>query len=134
MSYIFGVMNDLPLPSEAELVLLRALWDEPGATVQAVHERTTAAGKAVGYTTVLTQLQRMLKKGLVSRERRGKQHFYRAAVERAATEAALVERMSKTAFGGSAVRLALRALGDSRPTRAELDELSRWLDAKKEEE
>lgn len=120
------------LPSDAELLLLQALWENPDATVQAVHEWGEAAGKQVGYTTTLTQLQRLYRKGLVSRRKEGKQHLYRAVLEREATEAALVERMSQTAFSGSAIRLAMKALGSADPTTAELAELERWLDEQKD--
>ena len=115
------------LPSDAELLLLQALWESPGATVQQVHEWTETAGKSIGYTTVLTQLQRMLKKGLVERERQGRQHHYRAVSDRATTEAALIERLSDTAFSGSPIRLALRALGGDQPTADELAQLECWI-------
>ena len=125
-------MTQPPLPSEAELLLLRALWEHPNATVQHVHEWITAAGKDVSYTTVLTQLQRMHRKGLVTRSRTGKQHQYRAAVDRSATETALVERLSDTVFAGSALRLALKALGTDQPSPEELDELERWIAEQKD--
>ena len=125
-------MDQLPLPSEAELLLLRALWEHPDATVQRVHEWIEAAGKEVSYTTVLTQLQRMHRKGLVTRSRAGKQHQYRAAVDRSATETALVERLSDTVFAGSALRLALKALGTDQPSVEELDELERWIAEQKD--
>ena len=120
-----------PLPSEAELLLLQALWENPDATVQTVHEWIEATGKQVGYTTTLKQLQRMQGKGLVTRRKEGKQHLYRAVPDRATTEAALVERMSNTAFSGSAIRLALKALGSADPTRDELAELERWIEDQK---
>ena len=120
-------MSQPSLPSEAELLLLTALWEEPDASVQRVHERVGAGGKRVTYTTVLTQLQRMLRKGLVSRQRVGKQHRYRAAVERSATETALIERLSDSAFAGSTVRLAMKALGNDRPSPDELADLERWI-------
>lgn len=126
-------MAEQQIPSDGELLLLQALWEQPGATVQFVHEWVSAHGKDVGYTTTLTQLQRMHRKGLVSRERVGKQHHYQAVTDRATTEAALIERMTQTAFDGSPVKLALRALGETRPTQDEIDELSRWLDAQKDE-
>ena len=125
-------MNIPPLPSEGELLLLQALWEHPGATVQDVHVWLTANGKEVGYTTVLTQLQRLHKKRLVSRERVGKQHRYQAVTDRAATEAALIDRLSNTAFNGSSVQLALRALGHDQPTTDELDALERWIAAQKD--
>ena len=121
-----------PLPSEAELLLLQALWENPDATVQTVHEWIEATGKQVGYTTTLKQLQRMQGKGLVTRRKEGKQHLYRAVPDRATTEAALVERMSNTAFSGSAIRLALKALGSADPTRDELAELERWIEDQKD--
>ena len=125
-------MADKSLPSDAELLLLQALWEHPKASVQEVHVWMESAGKSVGYTTVLTQLQRMHKKGLVSRERRGKQHQYSAVRDRATTEAALINRLSHTAFSGSPVKLALRALGSDRPSASELDELERWLAEQKD--
>ena len=124
-------MAELPYPSDAELLLLQALWETPDATVQQVHDWMRVAGKTVGYTTVLTQLQRLHKKGLVRRERRGKQHHYRATQDRAATEAALIDRLSETAFAGSPIKLALRALGSDEPTATELAELERWLNEQK---
>lgn len=120
------------LPSDAELLLLQSLWEHPDATVQEVHEWGEAAGKRVGYTTTLTQLQRLHRKGLVSRRKEGKQHLYRAVSDREATETALVERMSKTTFDGSAVRLALKALGTAKPTSDEMAELERWIEDQKD--
>lgn len=120
------------IPSDAELLLLQALWENPDATVQTVHEWVEATGKQVGYTTTLKQLQRLFAKGLVARRKEGKQHLYRAVPDRAATEAALVERMTRNAFAGSAVRLALKALGSAEPTRAEMAELERWIEEQKD--
>lgn len=126
-------MADKLIPSDAELLILQALWEQPGATVQEIHAWGENVGKAVGYTTVLTQLQRMHKKGLVTRERRGRQHHYQAAQDRNETEAALVERLSNTAFEGSSVRLALKALGDDKPSTTELEELERWIAEQKDQ-
>lgn len=120
------------LPSDAELLLLQALWEHPDATVQEVHEWVEAVGKRVGYTTTLTQLQRLHRKGLVSRRKEGKQHLYRAVPDREATEHALVERMSKTTFDGSAVRLALKALGTAEPTQDEIAQLEHWIEDQKD--
>lgn len=124
-------MADNIIPSDAELLLLQALWEHPGSTVQEVHAWGERVGKAVGYTTVLTQLQRMFKKEMVTRERRGRQHHYTAILGRDETEAALVARLSDTAFEGSSVRLALKALGNDRPSSTELEELERWITEQK---
>jgi predicted transcriptional regulator len=124
-------MLDKTLPSDGELLLLQALWELAEGNVQEVHEWIEVNGKKVGYTTVLKQLQRMHKKGLVSRSRVGKQHNYSAVPSRAETEAKLVDRLSQAAFEGSGVKLALKALGKDEPTSEELAELEEWLQQKK---
>ncbi|MEO0734723.1 MAG: BlaI/MecI/CopY family transcriptional regulator [Bacteroidota bacterium] len=127
-------MADQLLPSDAELLILQALWETPYSTVQQVHAWGEEVGKAVGYTTVLTQLQRMHKKGMVVRERRGRQHHYAAVYGRDETEAALVARLSQTAFNGSTIRLALKALGNETPDADELEQLKQWLSAQKNQQ
>ncbi|WP_116125602.1 BlaI/MecI/CopY family transcriptional regulator [Lewinella sp. IMCC34183] len=127
-------MSTLPLPSDAELRILQALWEEPGASVHDVRQWMCTHEREVSYTTVLTQLQRMHKKGLVKRQREGLQHHYRAVGTRAEVEAELIRRLSDKVSDGSAVRLALKALGTDRPSPDELNELQRWLDAQKEED
>ncbi|PPK88151.1 putative transcriptional regulator [Neolewinella xylanilytica] len=122
-----------PLPSDAELRILQALWEQPGASVHDVHDWICTHERALSYTTVLTQLQRMHKKGLVKRGRDGLQHRYSSVPTRSEVEAKLIHRLSNKAFDGSAVRLALKALGTDQPTGEELDELQRWLDAQKDQ-
>ena len=58
-----------------EAEVLAALWDsEEGATPGDVHR---TMGKGVAYTTVMTTLTRLWKKGLADRERRGRAYLYR---------------------------------------------------------
>jgi predicted transcriptional regulator len=58
-----------------EAEVLAALWAaEDGATPGEVHQ---AMGEGLAYTTVMTTLSRLWKKGLVERERRGRAYSYR---------------------------------------------------------
>jgi predicted transcriptional regulator len=114
-------------PSEAEIDILQALWQQQPASVREVHERI-GQRRDVGYTTVLKQLQRMLDKGLVARQGQGKSHLYFTKLTQESVQRGLLDRLADSAFGGSAVRLALRALGNEHPSPAELDELQRRLD------
>lgn len=125
-------MSNQLTPTDAELLLLQALWEAPDITVHVVHE-IVSRQREVAYTTVLTQLQRMHKKGLVARTKSGKQHLYRAAIERQRVEKSLLDHLSNSVFGGSSVRLALSALGREQPTSDELEELQRWLDQRKKD-
>ena len=116
-----------PRPTDAELEILRALWQRGPSTVRDVHERLAAA-KEVRYTTTLKQLQVMTDKGLVTRDERSRSHIYRAATGEAETQSQLLEHLLESAFGGSAQQLFMRALASKRASSEELAELRRLLD------
>ena len=79
------IAADEPAPTDAELGVLRVLWERGASTVREVFE-VIAAGKAVGYTTVLKQMQVMHQKGLLTRSERFRSHVYEPAVERSVTQ------------------------------------------------
>lgn len=66
-----------PIPTDAEFLVLEAIWDGGPSSVRAVHERL---GRAIGYTGVLKLLQIMHVKGLVRRDESERAHIY-AAIE-----------------------------------------------------
>src|SRR5580700_9029866 len=74
LSY-YTVMNSksLPQPTDAELELLRVLWERGPSTVRAIHDALGQA-KGTGYTTTLKILQRMTEKGLVRRDETRRSH------------------------------------------------------------
>ncbi|MBW8172931.1 BlaI/MecI/CopY family transcriptional regulator [Ornithinimicrobium sp. Arc0846-15] len=74
---------------DLERVVMETLWaHERGTlTVRAVHNEL-AADRDIAYTTVLTVLDRLAKKGMVLRERVGRSWEYRAAASRAELTAA----------------------------------------------
>lgn len=103
-----------PKPSDAETRILRVLWEDAPRTVREVHERLAdeRGGRAVGYTTVLKQMQRMTDKGLIAREPGpGRSHRYRASVGETDTKSTLFDRFVRTAFDGSVPDLVMHALG-----------------------
>jgi len=80
----------LPRPTDAELEILRVLWETGPATVRSVHD-VLAARRDIGYTTVLKTMQIMTEKGLVSRDASRRSHVYRAVLDRSATEGRLID-------------------------------------------
>jgi predicted transcriptional regulator len=104
-----------PLPTGAELEILGVLWTRGPSTVRDVRV-ALGRGRDTAYTTVLKLLQIMHAKGLVSREKSSRTHVYAAAESSERTQRRLVDDLALRAFGGSAARLALRALS-SRPAR-----------------
>src|ERR1700691_1313964 len=111
----------LPEPTEAELGLLRVLWQQGACTVRQVHE--SMAGKnPVAYTTVLTTLQIMYQKGLVKRDDSERAHVYAAALSQRQAQKRFLGKVLQRVFEGSAAELVMQALGSGRPASA--DELA----------
>jgi predicted transcriptional regulator len=121
-------MNALSKPSEAETAILHVLWDSQPCSVKAVHEALSAT-KDVGYTTTLKQIQRLLDKGLVSREPGpGKSYLYKATVSEEETKGKLFDRFVQTAFSNSVSDLVMHALGKGDPTEAEIEQIREFLE------
>jgi predicted transcriptional regulator len=119
--------SPIPKPTEGELEILRVLWQQGPSTVRSINEQLSRE-RPVGYTTTLKLMQIMFDKGLLAREAEGKTHVYRARVSEGDTQQQLLDRLLHTAFGGSASRLVIQALGTGKSSPEELDEIRRLLD------
>lgn len=117
----------LPKPTEAELELLRILWDRGSSTVREIHE-ASGDEKETGYTTTLKILQNMTAKGLVQRDETQRSHVYSAALKAEQTQRQLVRDLLHRAFGGSPAQLVVQALSEKKATPEELAEIRRLLD------
>jgi predicted transcriptional regulator len=116
-------------PTNAELAILRVLWQHGPSTVRAVHTALREGGaEPVGYTTVLKLLQIMTEKGLVTRDVSARTHVYAAAASEATTRGRLVSDLIDRAFGGSSLALVLQALSTTPASPAELAQIRQLLD------
>ena len=99
----------LPPLSGAQIEIMNLVWGRGEVTVtevwKALEER-----RPVARTTVLTVIDRLVKKGWLRRRAAGQQHFYSAARSREATLGGLVERLVDTVFAGSAENLVVALL------------------------
>jgi BlaI family transcriptional regulator, penicillinase repressor len=122
-------MNDksLPRPTEAELELLRVLWERGPSTVREIHEAVRGA-KETGYTTTLKILQRMTDKGLVRRDETRRSHVYSAVRRAEQTQRQLVRNLLRAAFGGAPAKLVVQALSEETVSADDLAEIRRLLD------
>jgi BlaI family transcriptional regulator, penicillinase repressor len=118
-------MRNSPIPTDAELDILAALWKLGPATVREVHE---SLGKDSGYTTTLKQMQLMLEKGLVTRSERFRSHVYEASAPREQTQQQVAADLLKRVFNGSAASLVLGALSAKPATSKELAEIRGMLE------
>ena len=127
---MLGPTMKTPRPTDAELAILRVLWDRGPSTVRQVHdilmrERPTA------YTTALKLLQIMTEKGLVSRDEADRTHIYHPRLSQEQTQRQLIRDLVDRAFGGSSSQLVLQALSAKRASAEELVEIRRLLDSRK---
>ncbi|HYO68172.1 MAG TPA: BlaI/MecI/CopY family transcriptional regulator [Archangium sp.] len=124
----------LPRPTDAELGILRVLWERGPSTVRDVHEALTQGQEGTGYTTVLKLMQIMTEKGLVERDESQRAHVYKARATQQKTQRQLVTDLLERAFGGSPAQLAMQALSTKKASAEELAELRKLLDTLEGEE
>ncbi|MBI1757149.1 MAG: BlaI/MecI/CopY family transcriptional regulator [Fimbriimonas ginsengisoli] len=120
-------------PTNAELEILRVLWQRGPSTVREVHD-ALASSRDTGYTTVLKLLQIMAEKGLVRRDESERAHVYRPAESQASSQRTLVGDMLDKVFGGSAEQLVMHALAARPTTPEELAAIRRMIDELEEAE
>jgi predicted transcriptional regulator len=115
-----------------EREVLSLVWEHGDTTVRDVCERLDAA---VAYTTVMTTMDRLFKKRLLSRHKAGRAFVYRAAVTREELESAIAGELVQTLLqaDGSGPLPILSSLVDavSDRDRALLDELERLVREKR---
>lgn len=110
--------------SAAEMELLEMLWRQGAVTLSEAHR---ALGLPIGYTTVQTRLNRLVRKGLARRSA-DRPTKYSAAIEREKIAehdlSLLIERVS----GGSVVPLVAHLVRDRSLTAPQIAELKQLLD------
>jgi BlaI family transcriptional regulator, penicillinase repressor len=116
-----------PSPTDAELEILRILWERGPSTVREVHTGISER-KSIGYTTVLKQMQVMHQKGLLARSDRFRSHVYEPAQTQSLMQRRLATSMLHQVFDGSAGQLLQSALAGRKVDAAELDEIRQVLD------
>jgi len=133
---------ELPRPTDAELEILRVLWDRGPSTVREVHEAISerrtelpgerlqkpAAKAGVGYTTILKLMQIMTDKGLVRRDETERAHVYQARLPEEQTQRQLVGDLMNRVFAGSASKLVMHALSASKSSAEDLSKIRQILD------
>ena len=109
-------------PKESELEILKVLWAKGAATVREVNDILNES-REVGYTTTLKMMQLMAQKKLVNRDESARSHIYVVAVNQNIVQNNMLHQLLESAFGGSASKLVLNALGRSNASQKELDEI-----------
>ncbi len=109
-------------PTEAELNILRILWERGASTVREVHE-TLYPNNSVGYTTTLKLMQIMVDKSLTIRDTSQRTHIYTASLAEEQNQKRMVKDLLQDAFKGSPSKLVMQILGNHQASAEELDEI-----------
>ena len=116
-----------PKPTDAELAILRVLWQRGPSTVREVWEQLSPQ-QGTGYTTVLKTMQIMVEKGLLARDETDRSHVYQPARSEVQTQRQVIGHLLERLFSGSAPKLVMQALAAKKATPAELAEIRKLLD------
>jgi predicted transcriptional regulator len=121
----------VPRPTDAELAILRVLWERGPSTVRQVHD-VLSRERPAAYTTTLKLLQIMTEKGLVRRDESDRTHVYQARHTEEHTQRQLIRDLVDRAFGGSASKLVMQALAARRASPEELGEIRKLIENARE--
>jgi len=117
---------------ELQLQVMDVVWRMGRATVADVHEHLSA-GRKIAYTTVLTTLRALERRGMVRHEQAGKAYVYEPAVDRDQYTTSSVGKLVDDLFGGQTEGLLCHLLGAERLTQSELAEIRRMLKRQRHE-
>ena len=116
-------------PVEFELQVLGTLWEHGPGTVRQVMERLSD-GKERAYTSVLSVMQVMQKKGLlaVADQREGLAHIFKPLVSREQVAVPLLRGLVTRIFGGSTRTAMQHLLNTEAVDASEIDAMRAMLD------
>ena len=117
-----------PPATDAELAILKLLWESESLTAREIRERLYPGGTPSDHATVQKLLQRLEQKKLVTRDRRSFAHSFRATASREALAGEQLEALASKLTDGSLVPFILHAVSSKPLTSQEREEIRRLLD------
>jgi BlaI family penicillinase repressor len=119
--------NKLPALSEAHLEIMQVVWEAGEATVTDVWN-VLSKRRRVARNTILTLIDRLEKKGWLTRRAAGQSYLYRATTPRTTTLGRVVHRLVDAAFAGSAEGLVVALLEGRGISREEAGRIRSLID------
>jgi BlaI family penicillinase repressor len=118
--------------SDVQLGFMQALWEMGEGSVGDVQARLEKSGRKLAPTTVATVLRRLEAKGWVAHREEGRGFIYRAAVSRERATGSLVQRLTRSFFGGNVPALVSHLLDSREVSQQDLAEIKRLIESKEE--
>jgi predicted transcriptional regulator len=114
--------------AEREAELMHVLWERGPSMVAEVQAHLK---DELAYTTVLTMLQKLEKKGYVSHEEEGRAHRFQATIDQGKAQRSAVRDLAARLFKGSAAMLLAQVVSDENLSEEDLKRIRRLIDARK---
>ncbi len=113
-------------PSDLEMQVLSVLWERGPSTAREVLE-AMPDGKKRAYTSILSVMQVMEKKGLLTHSNKGVAHLYQPTVSKSNVLQPFLHRVLKEVFGGRPAAMMQALLSETSICDADLAEMRRLL-------
>ncbi|MBN1437365.1 MAG: BlaI/MecI/CopY family transcriptional regulator [Sedimentisphaerales bacterium] len=113
-------------PTPAELEVLQVIWQQGPSTVRQVMTALNQ-DRPRAYTSVMSLMNVMAEKGLLTQKPQGRAFIYSAQVSQAKTQSRLLSDLLNRAFDGSASALVLHLLEQTHANSDELEEIRQTI-------
>jgi BlaI family penicillinase repressor len=114
--------------TDAELAVLKVLWQNGLQPARGLTEAIYPGGAESEFASVHSFLQRLERKGLVTRDRRAAPHIFSAAVSQADVVGSELTALADRLGDGSLAPLIMHLVAQKRLTKKEAAEIRRILD------
>jgi predicted transcriptional regulator len=112
---------------ETQMEVLHHVWELKEATVKQVHT-LILEDREVAYTTIMTVMRNLAKKGYLEYHQEGVHYVYRPAIEPESVRFNLVKDLVKKVFGGSPKQLVQTLVESEEISDKERREIQRLID------
>jgi predicted transcriptional regulator len=121
-------------PTPAELEVLKVLWNRGPSTVREVLDELKSRRRPRAYTSVMSLMNVMDEKGLLSRTPEGRAFRYAAKKQRERTLSRMVGDLWDRAYEGSTSSLVAHLLDETNPSSEELAEIRKAIESYQQEQ
>ena len=113
-------------PTPAELEVLQVIWEQGPSTVRQVMNALNQE-RPRAYTSVMSLMNVMVEKGLLSQKLKGRAFVYSAKTSQARTQSEILRDLLSRVFDGSASVLVTHLLEEAKPDSGELDQIRKTI-------
>jgi BlaI family transcriptional regulator, penicillinase repressor len=122
-------------PTQLELEILKVLWDRSPLSARDVRDRLNQqSARDLAYSSVITVLNIMVRKGYLKRHKEGKAFLFEPSVDRQSVAGGMTGDLLSRLFDGSASAMVLNLIETADLDAGELAELRRLITRKSREQ